>query len=124
MIPALLHYDLPMPALSQSGNHFIVCGDGPLAYRIAYELTSRYGEEVVVVLPDRSKKHGPAVSALPGVTVLESAELTSETFTEAGVASARALALVGSDDMENLQSVCGYHHNQKTAVEARAARQR
>jgi hypothetical protein len=33
-----------MPALSQRlGDHLIVCGDGPLAYRITEELTSRYG---------------------------------------------------------------------------------
>lgn len=41
-----------MPVLPMTGNHFIVCGDGSLAYRIASELTSRYDEDVVVVLPD------------------------------------------------------------------------
>jgi 5-methylcytosine-specific restriction enzyme A len=30
----------------------------------------------------------------------------------------------GSDSMANLQSLCGYHHNHKTGVEARAARRR
>src|SRR5271165_2106958 len=93
-----------MPALPPTGNHFIVCGDGPLAHRIAFELTSRYGEEVVVVLPERLKNHGPQVSALPGVTVLERAQLTAETFTEAGIASARALALVGQDDIANFHA--------------------
>src|SRR5215469_16934687 len=93
-----------MPALAPTGNHFIVCGDGPLAHRIAYELTSRYDEEVVVILPDRSKNHGPQVSALSGVTVLERPELTSETFTEAGVTSARALALVREDDLGNFHA--------------------
>ena len=42
------------------------------------------------MLPERLKNHGPQVSALPGVTVLEHAQLTAETFTEAGIASARA----------------------------------
>jgi Trk K+ transport system NAD-binding subunit len=93
-----------MPALPPTGNHFIVCGDGPLAYRIAFELTSRYGEEVVVVLPDRLKNHGPQITALPGVTVLERAGLTSETFTDACVTSARALALVGQDDLANFHA--------------------
>ena len=93
-----------MPALAPTGNHFIVCGDGPLAHRIAHELTSRYGEEVVVILPDRSKNHGPQVSALSGVAVLERAELTDETLTEAGVTSARALALVREDDLGNLHA--------------------
>jgi hypothetical protein len=37
-----------MPALprraDRRGDHLIVCGDGPLSYRITEELTSRYGE--------------------------------------------------------------------------------
>ncbi len=93
-----------MPALPPIGNHVIVCGDGPLAYRIALELTSRYSEDVVVVLPDRSKNHGPEIAALPGVTVLERADLTSETFADAGVVSARALALVAQDDLGNFHA--------------------
>jgi hypothetical protein len=44
-----------MPALARRtdrhGDHFVVCGDGPLAYRVTEELTSRYGEQVTVVLP-------------------------------------------------------------------------
>ena len=31
------------------GDHLIVCGDGPLSYRITEELTSRYGERVTVI---------------------------------------------------------------------------
>lgn len=94
-----------MPVPPPTGNHIIVCGDGPLAYRIALELTSpRYGEDVVVVLPDRLRKHGPQISALPNVTVLERAELSTETFTEAGVAAARALALVWQDDIGNFHA--------------------
>ena len=46
-----------MPALprraDRRGDHLIVCGDGPLSYRITEELTSRYGEHVTVILPDR-----------------------------------------------------------------------
>jgi len=93
-----------MPAHPPAGNHFIVCGDSPLAYRIALELTSRYREEVVVVLPERLKNHGPQISELPGVSVLQRAELSSETFAEAGVASARALALVSQDDLGNFHA--------------------
>jgi Trk K+ transport system NAD-binding subunit len=93
-----------MPAHPPDGNHFIVCGDSPLAYRIALEITSRYGEDVVVVLPDRRKHHGPQISELPGGTVLERPELTSETFAEAGVPTARALALVAQDDIGNFHA--------------------
>ena len=87
-----------------TGNHFIVCGDGSLAYRITSELTSRYDENVVVVLPDPAKNYGPQITALPGVTVLTHAELTSDAFVEAGIAGARGLALVGSDDLVNFHA--------------------
>jgi len=95
----------PHPSAYPSpGNHLIVCGDTPLAYRISRELTRRYGETVVVVLPDRTKNHGPRIAALPGVTVLERAELTSNALREAGVATARAAALVGWDDLANFHA--------------------
>jgi TrkA-N domain len=93
-----------MPAPPTTGNHFIVCGDGSLAYRIASELTSRYGEDVVVVLPDPGVNYGPQISALPGVTVLNHRILNSEAFTDAGIASARGLALVARDDLVNFHA--------------------
>jgi Trk K+ transport system NAD-binding subunit len=89
---------------SATGSHFIVCGDNPLAYRIARELTRRYGEIVVVVLADKLKNHGPQIAALPGVTVREHGVLTGEAFADAGIASARALALVGPDDLANFHA--------------------
>jgi Trk K+ transport system NAD-binding subunit len=93
-----------MPLLSQTGNHCIVCGDGPLAYRIGEELTSRYGADVVLVVPERLRSNQPQISTPAGATVLERDELSSETFTEAGVASARAVALVGQDDLANFHA--------------------
>jgi len=93
-----------MPLPSQTGNHCIVCGDGPLAYRIGEELTSRYGEDVVLVLPERLRSNGPQMSTPAGATVLERDDLSSETFIEAGVASARAVALVGQDDLANFHA--------------------
>ena len=97
---------MPPPPLAHPspGNHLIVCGDTPLAYRISRELTRRYNETVVIVVPDRTKNHGPRMSTLPGVTVLERAELTSSALREAGVATARAAALVGWDDLANFHA--------------------
>ena len=86
------------------GGHLIVCGDGPLSYRITEELTSRYGERVTVILPDRRNHHGPQISALPRVRVLEYPELSSQAFTDADVQSARALAVVWQDDVGNLHA--------------------
>ncbi|HET6193617.1 MAG TPA: NAD-binding protein, partial [Trebonia sp.] len=93
-----------MPVLPMTGNHFIVCGDGSLAYRIASELTSRYDEDVVVVLRDPARNYGPQIASLAGVTVLSHAALTSDAFVEAGIATARGLALVGSDDLVNFHA--------------------
>lgn len=93
-----------MPAPPPTGNHFIVCGDNSLAYRITLELTSRYGQQVTVILPSRAHNYGPQISALTGVTVLERAAATSEAFIDAGVQSARALALVWQDDVGNFHA--------------------
>ena len=97
-----------MPALprraDRRGDHLIVCGDGPLSYRITEELTSRYGQRVTVILPDRLHNHGPQISALPRVRVLEYPELSSQAFTDAGVQSAQALAVVWQDDVGNLHA--------------------
>ena len=97
-----------MPALprraDRRGAHLIVCGDGPLSYRIAEELTSRYGERVTVILPSRRRNYGPQISALAGVRVLEHPELSSQAFTDADVQSARALAVIWQDDVGNLHA--------------------
>ena len=97
-----------MPALprraDRHGDHFIVCGDGPLAYRITEELSTRYGELVTVLLPSRLRNYGPQIAALPGVRVLEHPELSSQAFTDAGVQSARALAVVWQDDVGNFHA--------------------
>jgi Trk K+ transport system NAD-binding subunit len=86
------------------GDHLVVCGDGPLAYRITEELTTRYGERVTVVLPSRQRNYGPQISALPRVQVLEHPELSTQAFTDANVASARALAVIWKDDVGNFHA--------------------
>jgi len=97
-----------MPALprraDRHGGHLIVCGDGPLAYRITEELTSRYGERVTVILPSRRLNHGPQISVLSRVRVLEYPELSTPAFTDADVRSARAVAVVWQDDVGNLHA--------------------
>src|ERR1700761_9627595 len=97
-----------MPALprraDRRGDHLIVCGDGPLAYRITEELTNRYRERVTVVLPSRRRHYGPQISALPRVRVLEYPELSSQAFTDADVRSARAVAVLWQDDVGNLHA--------------------
>jgi Trk K+ transport system NAD-binding subunit len=97
---------MPAPAqrTDRGDDHLIVCGDGPLAYRITEELTFRYGEQVTVVLPSRQRNYGPQISALPQVRVLEHPELSIQAFADAGVQSARALAVVWQDDVGNFHA--------------------
>ncbi|KAA2252561.1 TrkA family potassium uptake protein [Solihabitans fulvus] len=85
-------------------SHFIVCGDTPLARRIVEELVSRLGEEVTVILPSKRRNHGPQIAKLPGVRIVESADLSVEAFVDAGIATARALALVAQDDVGNIHA--------------------
>ena len=77
---------MPAPSAHLSpGNHLIVCGDTPLAYRLIRELTHRYHESVVVIIPGRLQSNGPRIAAISGITVLERAELTSAALRERGV---------------------------------------
>jgi Trk K+ transport system NAD-binding subunit len=98
-----------MPAPSPTGDHCIVCGDSQLAYRIAIELTSRYAERVTVILPSLRGNYGPQISGLPGVTVLERAVLSAQALADAGIADARALALVRQDDIGNFHAALRAH---------------
>jgi hypothetical protein len=58
-------------------NHFVVCGDDPLALRLVEELTVRYGEQVTVILPSARRGHGPIMARLPGGRPVSSSEKTT-----------------------------------------------
>jgi Trk K+ transport system NAD-binding subunit len=85
-------------------DHLIVCGDDALAFRITEELTVRYGERVTAIMPSRERSYGARISRLPGVRVIERAELDSGAFADAQVQSARALALLSQDDLGNFHA--------------------
>src|SRR4029077_12550307 len=95
----------PVPRrLTQDRNHLIVCGDDALAYRVVEELTTNYRERVTVLLSARSRGQGPRIARLPGVRVIERPELDGSAFTDAGGQSARAIALMGRDDLANFHA--------------------
>ena len=90
---------------TQAGrSHFIVCGDDALASRMVEELTVRYGERVTVILPSAHRGHGPRTARLPGVRVIERAELDERAFLDAQVQSASALAILHQDDLGNFHA--------------------
>ncbi len=88
----------------ESTGHLIVCGDDALAYRVVEELASNYGERVTVLLGSVSRGHGPRIAQLPGVRVIEQLNLDSAAFAAAQVHSARAIALMGRDDLANFHA--------------------
>jgi Trk K+ transport system NAD-binding subunit len=68
------------------------------------ELAVRYGEEVTVIMPSARHNHGPMIARLPGVRIIERADLDDQAFIAAGVPTARALALLRQDDLGNFHA--------------------
>jgi Trk K+ transport system NAD-binding subunit len=96
---------------SQSGDdptalsdHVILCGANTLASRIAEELTARYGLAVVAIVPSAADDLARRMAAMPGVRVLERAELTADAFLAANLPAARGLAILDQDDLGNLHA--------------------
>jgi Trk K+ transport system NAD-binding subunit len=94
----------PVTRFRAAGGHLIVCGDDKLTFRLAAELTSRYGERVTVILPSKRRNHGPHIGRLAGVRVIEQEELTSQSFLNAQITTARAVALLHHDDVGNFHA--------------------
>jgi Trk K+ transport system NAD-binding subunit len=106
-VPRPVTEDTDRPASTdqpESTGHLIVCGDDALAYRVVEELATNYGERVTVLLGSASRGHGPRIARLTGVRVIEQLDLDSAAFTAAQVHSARAIALMGRDDLANFHA--------------------
>jgi Trk K+ transport system NAD-binding subunit len=91
----------PQSGTPEFGDHVIICGANALASRMAEELTARYGLAVTAIVPSAAIGHGARMMAMPGVRVLERAELTADAFMAAGLPDARGLAIVHQDDLGN-----------------------
>ena len=85
-------------------DHVIVCGANALASRMAEELTARYGLSVAVIVPSLADGHSARMAAMPGVRVLEHAELTGEALLAANLPAARGVAILHQDDLGNLHA--------------------
>lgn len=84
--------------------HLVICGDTPLAFRIADELATRYLQNVTVILPSKKHNHGPQIARLPRVRVHEATELSDEAFRAVNAQAARAVALVGDSEVGNVHA--------------------
>jgi Trk K+ transport system NAD-binding subunit len=85
-------------------DHVILCGANALASRMAEELTARYGLAVTVIVPSAARDHANRMAGMPGVRVLERAELTADAFIDAGLLTARGLAILHQDDLGNFHA--------------------
>ncbi len=89
---------------AELADHVILCGANALASRMAEELTARYGVTVAAIVPSAADRHAIRMAAMPGVRVLERAELADEAFLAAGLPAARGLAILHQDDLGNLHA--------------------
>lgn len=83
---------------------FVVCGDGPLAYRVTLSLSTRYEGDVTVVLPYAGSKHGAQMAELDHVRIVESMRPDDDALDRAGIATADAVALLDQDDGGNIET--------------------
>lgn len=88
----------------QLADHVILCGANALASRMAEELTARYGLAVAAIVPSLADGYSARMAAMPGVLVLEHAELTADAFLAANLPTARGLAILHQDDLGNLHA--------------------
>ena len=82
----------------------MVCGDSPLAFRLVDELINRYDEDVTVILRSKQENYGPRIAQLGRVKVIEAAAPDNNAFQQAKLGTARALALLDSDDAGNIHA--------------------
>jgi Trk K+ transport system NAD-binding subunit len=95
---------MPTEALDDEPRRFVICGDNPLALRLANELRTRYASEVCVIV--RSARHGwgAQLAARDGVEVVEAERPDAAAYRAAGVSEADGLALVDQDDGGNIDA--------------------
>ena len=89
---------------TRAGRHMVICGDNPLAFRLAVELVDQTGGALTVIVRSATRNHAPRIGELPGVRLVEAAELGVDAFRAAELDEAHALALVEQDDVGNIHA--------------------
>ena len=75
-----------------------------MAFRLVEELVYRHRENVTVIMPSRRRNHGPQISRVPTVRVVENDQLDADAFSAARIGTAKALALMDQDDVGNIHA--------------------
>jgi Trk K+ transport system NAD-binding subunit len=85
-------------------DHYVVCGGNALAHRLVVELAEHYSLPVFAILPSAGADHAAQITKILGEDkVVLAATITEGALREAGIASARGLALVEGEDHSKLQ---------------------
>jgi Trk K+ transport system NAD-binding subunit len=83
-------------------NHFVISGSDTLAYRLAGQLTERYGADVVVIMTTHDVPQAHDFSDLDGVEVLTFARIDEKALLEAGIDRSAGFAVTNQDDVGNI----------------------
>lgn len=83
-------------------DHFVINGSDGLTYRLAEQLSSRYGVEVVVVMTARERLSAKDFTELTGVHVVVAERVDERALRDTGLATAAGLALTVQDDVDNI----------------------
>jgi Trk K+ transport system NAD-binding subunit len=84
--------------------HFIVCGDNPLAYRLAVELRERYDGHVTAIIRPGQSVWSERIAAIGGIDVVITDRIDASAFARAHLGEADALALASTDDGGNIDA--------------------
>src|SRR5215470_14498354 len=84
--------------------HFVVCGDNPLAYRLAVELRERYDAHVTAIVPPGQSVWAERIASIPMVDIVVTERIDARAFERAHLSGADALALANQDDGGNIDA--------------------
>ncbi|WP_117212740.1 NAD-binding protein [Allorhizocola rhizosphaerae] len=87
---------------SPRSDHFVINGADGLTYRLAEQLSVRYGASVVVLMTAQQRMAAKDFSELAGVRVVVRQRIDEQALREVGLATAAGLALTAQDDVGNI----------------------
>jgi Trk K+ transport system NAD-binding subunit len=94
----------PQDPASDGQRRFVICGDNPLAYRLADVLITQYEAHVTAIVRSAKSEWAPKIYEVPGIEVIQSDRLDAATFARARLSEADGLALVDQDDAGNIDA--------------------
>ncbi|MBM0230423.1 NAD-binding protein [Micromonospora sp. STR1_7] len=98
-----------VPVGADDTRRFVIGGDDTLAYRLADELINRHKPAVTVIMRSRASTDGRRIAKLDGVRIIESERPDTDAYRSAKLNEADALALVGRNDVANIEAALQAH---------------